>query len=307
MGLDWAKGGRQDEKGLLCLYGYFHDFYILEWYYDYIGYDYYHDEFSFYYYYYDYYYTDDCTSASGSGSGIGSGSGCGFSGIGSVDYYGYDDYYSESGSGSGLGTGSDYYFYYDDKYADWHNIHHYFERLSYAMRKVVLSSSAEEVAMAAGRGALGLARAVPLQETVALLQAGLELLQRGLAEGAMQGLVQLAERLQELAGSLAEGRPQRLARGLEARLLGAEAWQELQLEVAGLEGLVYAGLLEGARGQGWVPAECEEDLGRGPVPFVCTASHLLWQALGWLEEVEWDYEVRDACRMCVVLFASLSE
>ena len=43
----------EEESGLLCAYSYFHTLYVLEWYYDYIGYDYYHQDFNFYYY-------DDC-------------------------------------------------------------------------------------------------------------------------------------------------------------------------------------------------------------------------------------------------------
>ena len=84
----------EEESGLLCAYSYFHTLYVLEWYYDYIGYDYYHQDFNFYYYddtLYHYYYYEDY---SGSGSGSGSG-----------DYF-YENY---SGSGSGdyyLGSGS---------------------------------------------------------------------------------------------------------------------------------------------------------------------------------------------------------
>ena len=77
----------EEESGLLCAYSYFHTLYVLEWYYDYIGYDYYHQDFNFYYYddtLYHYYYYEDY---SGSGSGSGSG-----------DYY-YENYYSGSGSG----------------------------------------------------------------------------------------------------------------------------------------------------------------------------------------------------------------
>ena len=80
----------EEESGLLCAYSYFHTLYVLEWYYDYIGYDYYHQDFNFYYYddtLYHYYYYDD------------------YSGSGSGDYF-YEDY---SGSGSGdyyLGSGS---------------------------------------------------------------------------------------------------------------------------------------------------------------------------------------------------------
>ena len=78
----------EEESGLLCAYTYFHMIYVIEWYYDYIGYDYYHEDFNFYYYDYDLY------SGSGSGSG---------------DYY-YDysgsgaagDYYHGSGSGKKL-------------------------------------------------------------------------------------------------------------------------------------------------------------------------------------------------------------
>ena len=78
----------EQESGLLCAYSYFHGLYVIEWYYDYIGYDYYHEDFNFYYYddYYYYYYED--YSGSGSGSG---------------DYYqGSGDYYMGSGSGKKL-------------------------------------------------------------------------------------------------------------------------------------------------------------------------------------------------------------
>ena len=81
----------EEESGLLCAYTYFHRLYVIEWYYDYIGYDYYHEDFNFYYYddnFYHYYYGD--YSGSGSGSG---------------DYY--YDYYSGSASGDYyLGSGS---------------------------------------------------------------------------------------------------------------------------------------------------------------------------------------------------------
>ena len=40
----------EEESGLLCAYTYFHMIYVIEWYYDYIGYDYYHPDFNFYYY-----------------------------------------------------------------------------------------------------------------------------------------------------------------------------------------------------------------------------------------------------------------
>ena len=79
----------EEESGLLCAYSYFHRLYVLEWYYDYIGYDYYHEDFNFYYYddtLYHYYYYDD------------------YSGSGSGDYF-YEDY-----SGSGSGSGSEDYF-----------------------------------------------------------------------------------------------------------------------------------------------------------------------------------------------------
>ena len=51
----------EEESGLLCAYTYFHMIYVIEWYYDYIGYDYYDEDFNFYYY--------DDIGISGSGSG----------------------------------------------------------------------------------------------------------------------------------------------------------------------------------------------------------------------------------------------
>ena len=75
-----------EESGLLCASFYFYNMYIVEWYYDYIGYDYYHEDFNFYYY--------DGYSGSGSGSASG-------------DYYDYYGDYSGSGSGDNyLGSGS---------------------------------------------------------------------------------------------------------------------------------------------------------------------------------------------------------
>ena len=74
----------KEESGLLCAYSYFHLIYVIEWYYDYIGYDYYHEDFNFYYY-------DDHLAS-------------GISGDYSGDYYDYSgsgDFYSGSGSGSG--------------------------------------------------------------------------------------------------------------------------------------------------------------------------------------------------------------
>ena len=86
--LDFFRIPHDEESGLLCAYSYFHSLYVLEWYYDYIGYDYYHEDFNFYYYYY---YHDDYF---GSGSGSGSGDYYDFSGSG--------DYYLSSGSGKKL-------------------------------------------------------------------------------------------------------------------------------------------------------------------------------------------------------------
>ena len=104
----------EQESGLLCAYSYFHRLYVIEWYYDYIGYDYYHEDFNFYYYDDNYYYYYEDYSGSGSGSGDyyqGSGNyyqGSGDYNQGSGDYYkGSGDFYQGSGDyymGSGSGT-----------------------------------------------------------------------------------------------------------------------------------------------------------------------------------------------------------
>ena len=95
--LDFFEIPLEEESGLLCAYSYFHRLYVIEWYYDYIGYDYYHQDFNFYYYDDTFYYGDY--------SGSGSGSGSGDYNLGSGDYSG--DYYYDSYSGSGdLGSGS---------------------------------------------------------------------------------------------------------------------------------------------------------------------------------------------------------
>ena len=59
--LDFYTTPIEEESGVLCAYQYFHTLYVIEWYYDYIGYDYYDEDFNFYYY--------DDIGISGSGSG----------------------------------------------------------------------------------------------------------------------------------------------------------------------------------------------------------------------------------------------
>ena len=106
--LDFYTTPIEEESGVLCAYQYFHTLYVIEWYYDYIGYDYYDEDFNFYYY--------DDIGISGSGSGEYKMLHCGyqdfFSGSGDYyyDYSGSGDYYYDySGSGdyfySGSGSG----------------------------------------------------------------------------------------------------------------------------------------------------------------------------------------------------------
>ena len=108
--LDFYTTPIEEESGVLCAYQYFHTLYVIEWYYDYIGYDYYDEDFNFYYY--------DDIGISGSGSGeykmlhFGYHDFCSGSGDYYYDYSGSGDYYYDySGSGdyfydySGSGSG----------------------------------------------------------------------------------------------------------------------------------------------------------------------------------------------------------
>jgi len=285
----------EEESGLLCAYTYFHRLYVIEWYYDYIGYDYYHEDFNFYYYddsFYHYYY-----DYSGSGSGSGSGD---YYYLGSGDYY-FDDH-SGSGSGSGMsddGFGlydydsyDDYYFYYDDKYADFENVYLYFFWISSPLRNVILSNDAEEVFTSLATSLMGLANAMPIKTTLELMRSAMKDLKKSLGAGALQPLVNLLSQARELmAGTEEEGKMKELVDGMATRLLGKDIWTKAQESLHLLEEKFYADLLTLAREEGLIPAECEIDRGRGAVPFVCATSHYLWQLVQWVDMLDWDYEV----------------
>ena len=295
MGINYHEKEETEEEGVACLMGYFYDFYVVEWYYDYIGYDYYHEDFDFYFYDdYDHY---------GSGSGSGSGSGdydysllgdYDYSGFGGYDYSGHYDYYEDySGSGSGSGSGFGYYddddyMYYEDHYADFHNVYYYFTRLAPALRSLLLAPDAEKVALALAQPMWAAVAALP---AMALLDSA-DALVAGVRGSVEQGAVARMEGLAGLVGRVMEGGEEDLIEGVVWRLLGREVWEEATLEVQDLEQVFYAWVLEVARREGAVPMECEEDLGRGPVPLVCTTSTLLWRLLDWIEILELDNKVR---------------
>jgi len=272
-----------EESGLLCAYSYFHSIYVIEWYYDYVGYDYYHEDFNFYYYddtYYnfsvsgfgsgDYYYEDY------SGSGSGSGSGMSDDGFGIYDYDSYDDYY----------------FYYEDKYADFYDVYHYFFWMSPALRDVILSNDAEEVFTSLAPFLMGLANAMPIETSLELARTALKDLKKSLEAGAIRPLVSLLSQARELMNGMEEEeKVKELVDGMAERLLGQDIWTKAQESLHVLEENFYADLLSLARGQELIPSQCEIDRGRGAIPFVCATSHYLWHFLDWVHMLNWDYEV----------------
>ena len=271
MGLNWENNDYFYTEGVFCLSDYFYEMYVLEWYYDYIGYDYYHEDYSFYYDDYEYVYYDYSGSGSGSGSG---------------DYY--EDY---SGSASGSGDSFLDYDYYEDHYADWEDVIHYHLWFSSALRKIILADSAEEVFLFIGNAMLDVVKALPLEETLALLDTLLESLKWSLEAGSMEKVAKLVEGVMDLQEGVMAGTEQELVQGLATRLQGQEVWEEAEVVMHRIEQEMYAEVLRLGRELGIIPEECEVDLGRGAVPLICTTSTILWEVLYELWGLEEDYEV----------------
>ena len=197
-------------------------------------------------------------------------------GFGVYDYDSYDDYY----------------FYYEDKYADFENVYLYFFWISTPLRDVILSNDAEEVFTSLAPTFMGLANAMPMKTILELMKTAMKDLKKSLEAGALQPLVNLLSQARELmAGTEEEGKMKELVDGMATRLLGKDIWIKGQESLHLLEENFYADLLRLAREEGLIPAECEVDRGRGAVPFVCATSHYLWQLLEWVEMLNWDYEV----------------
>ena len=186
----------------------------------------------------------------------------------------------------------DYYFYYEDKYADFGNVYLYFFWISNPLRDVILSNDAEEVFTSMAHSVMRLVNAIPFKTTLELLKAAMTDLKKGLEAGAMGPVVDLLTQARKLVVKIDEGEVNDLMPGgIAVRLLGQDFWVEAQQSLHFLEEKFYSELLALARGEGLIPAECEVDRGRGAVPFVCAASHFLWDLLEWVGMVDWDYEV----------------
>ena len=194
-------------------------------------------------------------------------------GFGLYDYDSYDDYY----------------FYYEDKYADFEYVYAYFFWISSPLRDVILSNDAEEVFTSLAPTLMGLANAMPIKTTLKLLKTAMKDLKKSLEAGAMEPLVGLLSQARELMTGTGEGLE--LVDGMATKLLGKDIWTKAQQSLHLLEEKFYADLLTLARREGLIPVECEVDRGRGAVPFVCATSHLLWHFQEWVEMLDWDHEV----------------
>ena len=288
MGVNLLDEEEWHEEGLLCLYTYFHSFYVLEWYYDYIGYDYYHEDFSFYYDEYDYDYYDYSGSGydyydSGSGSGAGSGYGDGF---GVYDYDSYDDYY----------------FYYEDHYADFHDVYEYFMKLTPSLRSIIVSDGSEEVALQVAKTLLEFLKAIPAKEVLDVLQQLVSSLQGGLEAGAMQQLERVAEQVLRLVQGVVTGEQEELVQGVVATLMDQQVWEMAQLVMHDLEQEFYHAIVDFGQQEGVIKTACMGDPGRGPIPIVCATSVVLWDGLKGLKEIELDHEVNLIAPLTVLLF-----
>ena len=93
-------------------------------------------------------------------------------GFGLYDYDSYDDYY----------------FYYEDKYADFEYVYAYFFWISSPLRDVILSNDAEEVFTSLAPTLMGLANAMPIKTTLKLLKTAMKDLKKSLEAGAMEPL-----------------------------------------------------------------------------------------------------------------------
>ena len=186
------------------------------------------------------------------------------------------------------GSDDDYYFYYDDKYADFHNVYLYFFYISTPLRDLILSNDAEEVFTSLASSLMRLVRAMPIKTTLKLMRTAMKDLKKSLEAGASQPLVHLLNQARELITGTEEGA--KMKELVANKLLGTNIWRKAQEKLHALEEKFYTELVTLAR-QGLIPSECWIDRGRGAVPFVFATSHLLWQFHDWVYMLDWDYEV----------------
>ena len=194
-------------------------------------------------------------------------------GFGLYDYDSYDDYY----------------FYYDDKYADFHNVYLYFFSISTPLRDLILSNDAEEVFTSLASSLMRLVRVMPIKTTLKLMRTAMKDLKKSLEAGASQPLVHLLSQARELITGTEEGA--KMKELVANKLLGTNIWRKAQEKLHALEEKFYAELLTLARGQELISSDCEIDLGRGATPIVCATSEYLWHFLDWVHMLDYDYEV----------------
>ena len=131
----------------------------------------------------------------------------------------------------------DYYFYYDDKYADFINVYLYFF-------SSILSNDAEEVFSSLAPSLMGLANAIPTETTLELMRTAMKDLKRSLEAGAVQPLVNLLSQARELmTGTEEEGKMKELVDAMATRLLGKDIWRKAQESLHALEEKFYTELV----------------------------------------------------------------
>ena len=184
----------------------------------------------------------------------------------------------------------DYYFYYEDKYADMIDVYYYFFLISDPLRNVILSKDAEEVFTTLSSSLMGLVNSMPMKTTLGLLRRALKDLKKSIEAGAVEPLTKMLGEAKELM-AMPEEEAKTLLDDLTVRMLGDDLWSKAEEGLRLLEANFYTGLLALAREEGLIPARCEIDRGRGATPFVCATSHYLWQFQHWVDFLEWDHEV----------------
>ena len=184
----------------------------------------------------------------------------------------------------------DYYFYYEDKYADMSDVYLYFFMISDPLRNVILSKDADEVFTTLSSSLMGLVNSMPMKTTLGLLRRALKDLKKSIEAGAVDPLTNMLGKAKELM-AMPEEEAKTLMDSLTVRMLGDDIWSKAEEGLRLLEVNFYTGLLALAREEGLIPAQCEIDRGRGATPFVCATSHYLWQFQHWVDFLEWDHEV----------------
>ena len=184
----------------------------------------------------------------------------------------------------------DYYFYYEDKYADMSDVYLYFFMISDPLRNVILSKDADEVFTTLSSSLMGLVNSMPMKTTLGLLRRALKDLKKSIEAGAVEPLTNMLGQAKGLM-AMPEEEAKTLMDGLTVRMLGDDIWSKAEEGLRLLEVNFYTGLLALAREEGLIPARCEIDRGRGATPFVCATSHYLWQFQHWVHFLEWDHEV----------------